>query len=187
MRHLCDELDDTASLLDLLLSLSGNVAGTDDDRDSGETALSEDLGVAEGEEVEDGSLVRRLVGEVGVALVGGDQRPELVEVDDGLPELLLRLVEVTHTDFTEVTGMVLVDVGAVVVLTTGHTTTTGMLAVLAVPLLALVALRKFEPKSRRCELPDTSVTGGDVTLYIVLAIDIIVRRVRDIRGACGSW
>ena len=83
--------------------------------------------------------------------------------------------------------MVLVDVGAVVVLTTGHTTTTGMLAVLAVPLLALVASRKFEPKSRRYELPDTSVTGGDVTLYIVLAIDIIVRRVRDIRGACGSW
>jgi len=116
-------------------------------------------------------------------------------------------VEVTHTDLTavkgvrhlrvrktrriganlQVTGMVLVHVGSVVVLTTGKTTTTGMLAVLAVPLLALVALRKFEPKSRRCELPDTSVTGGDVTLYIVLAIDMIVGRVRDIRGACGSW
>lgn len=123
MRHLCDELDNTASLLDLLLGLSGNVAGADDDRDSRETTLAENLGVAEGEEVEDRSLVRRLVGEVCVALLGGDQRPELVEVDDGLPELLLRLVEVTHTDFTEVTGMVLVDVGAVVVLTTGHTTT----------------------------------------------------------------
>jgi hypothetical protein len=62
----------------------------------------------------------------------------LVEVDGGLPELLLGLVEVPHTDLTEVTGVVLVDVGTVVVLTTGHTTTTGALAVLA----------------------DTTVTGG---------------------------
>lgn len=40
-------------------------------------------------------------------------------------------MEVAHTNLTEVTGMVLVDVGSVVVLTTGHTTTTGMLSVLA--------------------------------------------------------
>lgn len=65
----------------------------------------------------------------------------LVEVDCGLPELLLGLVEVPHTDFTEVTRVVLVEVGAVVVLTTGHTTTTGMLTVLS----------------------DTTVTGGNMT------------------------
>lgn len=40
-------------------------------------------------------------------------------------------MEVPHTDLTEVTGVVLVEVGAVVVLTTGHTTTTGVLTVLA--------------------------------------------------------
>ena len=55
----------------------------------------------------------------------------LVEVDRRLPELLVGLVEVPHTNLTEVTGMVLVNVGAVVVLTTGHTATTGVLAVLA--------------------------------------------------------
>lgn len=55
----------------------------------------------------------------------------LVKVDRGLPELLASPVEVPHTDFTEVTGVVLVEVGTVVVLTTGHTTTTGVLAVLA--------------------------------------------------------
>lgn len=55
----------------------------------------------------------------------------LVEVDDGLPKLVLQLVEVPHTDFTEVTRVVLVHVRAVVVLTTGKTTTTGVLAVLA--------------------------------------------------------
>jgi hypothetical protein len=55
----------------------------------------------------------------------------LVEVDGGLPELVLGLVEVSHTDLTEVTRMVLVEVGAVVVLTTSHATTTWMLAVLS--------------------------------------------------------
>ena len=55
----------------------------------------------------------------------------LVEVDRGLPELLVGLVEVPHTDLTEVTGVVLVEVGSVVVLTTGHTTTTGVLTVFA--------------------------------------------------------
>lgn len=53
-------------------------------------------------------------------------------------------MEVAHTDLTEVTGMVLVHVGSVVVLTTGHTTTTGVLAVLA----------------------DTTLTGRDVTTAV---------------------
>ena len=64
----------------------------------------------------------------------------LVEVDCGLPELLLCLVEVSHTDFTKVTRVVLVDVGSVVMLATCHTSTTWVLAVLA----------------------DTTMTGGDV-------------------------
>lgn len=55
----------------------------------------------------------------------------LIDVDSGLPELLVGLVEVTHTNLTEVTRVELVDVGTVVVLTTGHTATTGGLAVLA--------------------------------------------------------
>ena len=54
------------------------------------------------------------------------------------------LLTVPHTNLTEVTRMVLVDVGSVVVLTTSHTTTTGMLPVLS----------------------DTSVTGGDVTAVL---------------------
>lgn len=68
----------------------------------------------------------------------------LVQVDDGLPELVVEAVVVAHANLSEVTGVVLVDVGAVVVLSTGHTATTGMLAVLA----------------------DTSVTGGDVTAAV---------------------
>lgn len=90
--RLCDELDNTTSLLDLLLSLGADVTGADDDGDRGQTALSEDLGVAVVEEVEDGS-VAALLGEVLVALLSGDERPELVQVDDGLPESVLHLVD----------------------------------------------------------------------------------------------
>ena len=54
-------------------------------------------------------------------------------------------MEVAHTDFTEVTRVVLVHVRAVVVLTTGETTTTGMLPVLAY----------------------TTVTGRDVAAAVV--------------------
>ena len=54
------------------------------------------------------------------------------------------LLTVPHTNLTEVTRVVLVDVGPVVVLTTSHTTTTGVLPVLS----------------------DTSVTGGDVTAVL---------------------
>lgn len=68
----------------------------------------------------------------------------LVEVDDGLPEGVLHLVEVSHTDFSEVTRMVLVEIGSVMMLATGHTATTGMLPVLA----------------------DSSMTSGDVTAAV---------------------
>jgi hypothetical protein len=74
--------------------------------------------------------------------------PELVDVDGGLPELVFGLVEVSHTNLTEVARVVLVEVGTkivsegtdlhchqayapMVVLTTSKTTTSGMLAVLA--------------------------------------------------------
>ena len=48
----------------------------------------------------------------------------LVEVDHGLPEPAGLLVEIPHTNFTEVTRMVFVHVGPVVMQTTGQTTTT---------------------------------------------------------------
>ena len=41
------------------------------------------------------------------------------------------LVEVSHTDLSEVTWMVLIQIGSVVMLTTCETSTTGMLAVLS--------------------------------------------------------
>ena len=104
--RLCDELDNTTGLLDLLLGLSGEVASADDDGDLRETALAEDLGVAEGQEVEDGGRVGvTLAGKVLLALLGGNEGPELLEVDYGRPELVLELVEVAQTDVTAVEGV----------------------------------------------------------------------------------
>ena len=65
----------------------------------------------------------------------------LIQVDDRLPELILQFVEVPHAHFSEVTRMVFVEVGSVMVLSTRHTTSTGMLSVFA----------------------DAAVASGDVT------------------------
>ncbi len=68
----------------------------------------------------------------------------LIEVDDRLPEGHLVSVKVSHTHFTEVTGMVFVEIGAVMMLATGHTATTRMLSVFAY----------------------SSMTGGDMTAAV---------------------
>ena len=78
MSRLSGELDNTASLLDLALSVLGEVTGADDERDGGDTALAEDLAVAEREQVEDGSSLGLVaLGEVLLALLGRDEGPEL--------------------------------------------------------------------------------------------------------------
>ena len=43
-------------------------------------------------------------------LLGGHKRPEFVDVDDRAPLKVAGEVEAAHTDLTEVTGMVLVEV-----------------------------------------------------------------------------
>lgn len=68
----------------------------------------------------------------------------LVQIDDGLPELILRLVEIPHPDFAEVPGVVFVEIGAVMMLSTGHTAATGVLSMFA----------------------DTAVAGGDVAATV---------------------
>jgi hypothetical protein len=59
------------------------------------------------------------------------QQTYLVKVDNWPPKSALRFVEISHTDFTEVTRVVLVEIGSVVMLTTGHTTTTGVFSMLS--------------------------------------------------------
>ena len=132
--RLGDNLDDTTSLLDLLLGQLGDESGLDDER-LVDSALSEELVLVELAQVNDGDGALR-----GINL-GSVERNELVEVDGGSEGVGGQLVVVPHTDLTEVTRMVLVEVGPVVVLTTGQTTTSRMLPVLS----------------------DTTVTGRDVS------------------------
>ena len=92
-----------------------------------------------------GRSLKRGIADASTAQMQGWRRTYLVQVDNWLPEVVLLLVEVSHADLSKVTGMVLVDVGSVVVLTTGHTSTTWMLAVLS----------------------DTTVTSGHMAATIV--------------------
>ena len=78
----------------------------------------------------------------------GDEGPDTIEVDDRAVELLVGLVEVSHTDLTEVTRVVLVEKNSVVMLTTGITTTTRVLSVLA----------------------DTTMTGRNVTSFMAILL-----------------
>jgi hypothetical protein len=87
---------------DFLLGKLRDEAGLDDEREVRETALAEDLAVAEGEGVDDGDELAGLLREVGL-LRGGDERPQLIDVDGRAVVRVARQVEVAHTDLTEVT------------------------------------------------------------------------------------
>ena len=74
----CDELHDTARLLDLALGVSAEVSRANDEWDLWDTALAEDFAVAEREEVEDGcGVFLAAAGEVLLALLLWDEGPEL--------------------------------------------------------------------------------------------------------------
>ena len=77
MNPSCHQLNDTASLLDLLLRQPADPPCPDDERDLGEAALAQQLRVSEREEVEDRDRVLLLAGEVGFARLGGDEGPQL--------------------------------------------------------------------------------------------------------------
>ena len=91
------------------LRLRADEARLDDEGELGQTALAQDLAVAVLEGVDNGDDLRALC--QALLLGGGDERPELVDVDDRAPVRVAGEVEVAHTDLTEVTRMVLIEVG----------------------------------------------------------------------------
>ena len=141
---LSNELNNATSRRDLLLRLGADISCPDDNGDLRKTSLSKELGVAVGQEVDNRSGVGLGAAYVLLASLGGDERPELLNVDGWGPLVVAEEVEASHTDLTEVTGMILIEVGAVVVLTTGHTTTTGVLSMLS----------------------DTALTGGNMSAVL---------------------
>lgn len=75
--NLRNQLNDATSLGDLLLGELADPARADNQGDFGETALAQDLGVAEGEEVDDGDGVLLGTGQVGLTGLDRDEGPEL--------------------------------------------------------------------------------------------------------------
>lgn len=73
---LSNKLNDTTGLDDLLLGQLADVAGTDNKRHLGQTALAKQLSVAQGGEVDDGGGLGGLA-QVLLAGLGGDERPQL--------------------------------------------------------------------------------------------------------------
>jgi len=70
-----------------------------------------------------------ILGIVGTGLFR-HQGPDLVQVDGWARELVAFHMEVTHTNLSEVTGMVFVEIDSVMMLTTSVSATSGMLTVL---------------------------------------------------------
>ncbi|KAG6654967.1 hypothetical protein CIPAW_05G182800 [Carya illinoinensis] len=105
-RNLSSENDSTTRLLDFLLGNLRNELGLDyDGLVLRQHALAQDLEEAILGDVNQGNFVfGRLVLDV-----LRDQGPELVDVDDGAVELVAELVEVSHTNLTEVPRVILIE------------------------------------------------------------------------------
>lgn len=137
--NLSNQLNNSTSLLQLALCKLADKTGANNKWYLRETALSKKLRVAEGQQVDNGSCVLLRTGQVLIAGLLRDERPELgkvsvtarewyglrlyvaaaaylVHVDHRVPLVVPEKVESAHTDLTKVTGMVLVKVGSVVVL-----------------------------------------------------------------------
>jgi hypothetical protein len=72
-------------------------------------------------------------------------------------------VEISHTNLSEVTGMVSVEIGSVVMLTTSHTTTTGVLAAV----FKLVHRINWNSCTKCNALfADTTMTGRDMAAML---------------------
>lgn len=95
-----------------------------------EDTLTKNLEEAESGDINDRDLVIGGGGGIFLTKLLGNQSPDTVKVYARSVELLLGLVEVTHTDLTEVTRVIFIEVDALVMLTTGVTATGRMLTVL---------------------------------------------------------
>jgi len=132
----------TTSLFNLLLSNLWNKLGLDN---NGllvrQNPLAKYLEVTELSNINHGhSILGCLVFDI-----LGDHGPELVDVDDGTVELVAELVEVTHTNLTEVTRMVFVEEDPVVVHASCISTTSGMLPVLSNPTMTCAHVTSLLP------------------------------------------
>lgn len=126
--RLLSQLADTTSLVDLLLSELSEESSSNNDGLLGEVALSKNLENTGLGAIDHWGLIRVLICLSGLLRNEG---PDLLDIDGGAVISVSSEMEVAHTNLSEVTRMVLVEVDSVMVLTTSLTTTTRMLAVLS--------------------------------------------------------
>merc|ERR1711970_1565497 len=113
----------SAGFLDLLLGRGAEELGLDDHRQLGQMTFAQDFKEAGFADVDDSRLpVNRR------SLILGQEGDQLVEIDDGAMQLVPLQMEGPHSHFTEITGMVFVEVDSVMMLSTGVTASTGVLA-----------------------------------------------------------
>lgn len=136
-RGLSSEDASSTGGLDLLSGRLGEKLGLDDDGHGGEITSTKNLEETVLGDIDDGGLLLALE----VLDIEARKTPETVNVHNRDVILRILVVEVAHTNLTEVTRVILIEQDTVVVLASGVTTTSGMLTVLS----------------------DTTVTGRDVS------------------------
>merc|ERR1712168_670951 len=120
-----DDDTSTTSFFDLLFSRSSEVSSFHDHWLFGKETFAKNLVVTCLHTIDNRSRTFRLLRIVSACLFT-DQGPEFVKVDRWTVVFVHRLVIVEHTDLSEVSRMVFVEQGAVMMLTTSFTTSTGM-------------------------------------------------------------
>jgi len=127
----------SSNSLDLLFCLTGEETSLHDDWLLGESSLAKNL-----EKSSPGAVDDRCLGSLAGILNPGlfrNKGPQLVNIDAWLVQVGIVGVdvEVPHTDLSEVSGMVFVEVDSVVMLTTSVSATSGMLPVLPNPTVSV--------------------------------------------------
>merc|ERR1712212_8844 len=120
-----DDNTSTTSFFDLLLSRSSEVPCFHYHWLFWQETFTKNLVVTCLNTIDNRSRTFRLLRIISACLLA-DQGPEFVKVDRWTVIFVHRLMIVKHTNFSEVTGMVFVEQGTVMMLTTGFTTSTGM-------------------------------------------------------------
>merc|ERR1712168_500875 len=120
-----DDYASTTSFFDLLFSRSSEVPCFHNHWLFWQETFTKNFVVTCMHTIDNRSRTFRLLGIISACLFA-DQGPEFVKVDRWTVIFVHRLVIMEHTDFSEVTGMVFIEQGSVMMLTTGFTTSTGM-------------------------------------------------------------
>ena len=147
-RDLGSKDDSSSDLADLLLNSLRDILGLEDEWVLWEGSVSEDLEVSVLGDVDDWDRGSGWASPGSEADGGWDQRPDLVEGDGWAVIVVLQQVVLSHSELSEVSRMVLVEVDSVVMLSSSITATSGMLSMLS----------------------NTSMSGGNVSsLFAVLS------------------